>query len=144
MSQSYVVLSVRTSTGSKWLLQVSVRELHNILVSDTNDDSIKDARDEDGNIIIIDSTLRSLLPPQLKQIYARYKVMCDCEYCIYAKSIHSSLPSWNDGDLKKSKNKIQNSQSRRSGEKAHHIYEAYKNTVMPHEHHMHAKAYDME
>ena len=38
---------------SKLLLQVSVRELHNTLVSDTNYGSLKDARYEDGNIIII-------------------------------------------------------------------------------------------
>ena len=52
-------------------LQASVRELHNSLVSDPNDGGIKDARDEDGNIIISDSTLCSPLPPQLKQMYAR-------------------------------------------------------------------------
>ena len=46
---------------------MSVRELHNILVSDTNGDGLKDARDEYGNIIISDSTLPSLLPPQFKK-----------------------------------------------------------------------------
>ena len=46
------------------LLQVSVRELHNSLVSDPNDGGLKDARYEDGKIIISDSTLRSLFPPQ--------------------------------------------------------------------------------
>ena len=51
----------------KLLLQVSVRELHNSLVSDQNDGGLKDARDEDGKIIISDSTLRSLLPPQFKK-----------------------------------------------------------------------------
>ena len=47
----------------KLLLQVYIRELHNILVSDPNDVGLKDARDEDGNIIISGSTLGSLLPP---------------------------------------------------------------------------------
>ena len=47
----------------KLLLQVSVRELHNSLVSDPNDGGLKDAKDEDCKIIISDSTLRSLLPP---------------------------------------------------------------------------------
>ena len=42
----------------KLLLQVSVREPHNRLVSDPNDGGLKDARDEDGKIIISDSTLR--------------------------------------------------------------------------------------
>ena len=48
----------------KLLLQVSVREPHNSLVSDPNDVGLKDARDEDGKIIISDSKLRSLLPSQ--------------------------------------------------------------------------------
>ena len=52
----------------KLLLQVSVRELHNSLVSDPNYGGLKDARDEDGKIIISDSTLRSLFPPQLKNV----------------------------------------------------------------------------
>ena len=52
----------------KLLLRVSVRELYNSLVSDPNDGGIKDARDEDGKIIISDSTLHSLLPPQLKNV----------------------------------------------------------------------------
>ena len=55
----------------KLLLQVSVRELHNSLVSDPNDGGLKDARDEDGKNIISNSTLLSLLPPQLKQMSAR-------------------------------------------------------------------------
>ena len=73
----------------KFLLQMSVRELHNSLVSDPNDDGLKDARDKDGKIIISDFTLRSLLAPQLKQMSAHYKIMCGCECCIYAKIIHS-------------------------------------------------------
>ena len=121
-----------------------VREIHNSLVSDPNDCGLKDDRDEYDKIIISDSTLRSLLPPQLKQMSARYKVMCGCECCIYTKSIHSSLLSWRDRYLKKLKDKIQNDQSRRSVEKAHHIYETYKNTVMPHGSHIYSKAYDME
>ena len=122
---------------------MSVRELHNSLVSDPNDGGLKDARDGDGKIIISDSTLRSLLTPQLKQISARYKIMCGCECCISAKSIHSSFLSWRDRYLKKIKDQSQNSQIRRSGDKAHHIYTIYKNTVMPYERHIYAKAYDM-
>ena len=52
------------------LLQVSVRELHNSLVSDPNYGGLKDYRYEDGNIIISGSTLRSLLSHQLKQMSA--------------------------------------------------------------------------
>ena len=77
----------------KLLLQVSVRELHNSIVSDPNDGVLKDARDEDGKIIISDFTLRLLLPPQLKQRSARYKITCGCECSISDKIIHASLLS---------------------------------------------------
>ena len=65
-----VIFDYQTETQlfPKLLLQVSVRELHNSLVSDPNDDGLKYARDKENNIIIRDSTLRSLLPPQLKQM----------------------------------------------------------------------------
>ena len=53
----------------KLLIQASIRELYNSLVSDPNYGGLKDARYEDDNIIISDSTLRSLLPPQLKKFH---------------------------------------------------------------------------
>ena len=96
---------------------MSVIELHIRLIIDQNDGGLKDSRDKDDNIIISDSTFRSLLPPQLKQISVQCKVLCGCECCIYAKSIHSSLLSWRDRYLEKLKYQIQNAQKRRSGEK---------------------------
>ena len=51
----------------KHLFHLSVRELHSSFVSDPNDGGLKYARYEDVNIIISDSTLRSLLPPQLRK-----------------------------------------------------------------------------
>ena len=51
----------------KMLLQVSVREFHINIFSATIYGGLKEARDEDDNIIMSDSTLRSLLPPQLKK-----------------------------------------------------------------------------
>ena len=122
---------------------MSVRELNNSLVSDPNDGGLKDARGEDGKIIISNSTLRSLLLPQFLKMSARYKIMCGCECSISGKSIHSSLLSWLDRYLKKLADQSQHSQSRRSGEKAHHIYTTYKNTVMPHGNHIYAKSSDM-
>ena len=85
----------------KLLLQVYVIEVYNSLVSDTNYGGLKDARYEDYNIIISDYTFRSLLPPQLKNISARYKVVCGFDCCISAKIIHSSLLSWSYRYLKK-------------------------------------------
>ena len=51
----------------KLLLQVSIREIHNSLVSDPEYGGLREAIDAENNIIISDSTLSSLLPPQLKK-----------------------------------------------------------------------------
>ena len=128
----------------KLLLKVSLRELTNILVSDSNDGGIKETRDEENIIIIRDSTLRSLLPQKLKQMSSQYKFMCGCECCISDKIIYSSLLSWRDRYLKKLKDQIQHAQNGRCGEKAHHKYKTYKNTVMPHGPHIYANASDTE
>ena len=48
----------------KLLLQFSIRELHNILVSESYYGGLKEARYAENNIIISDSTLRSSLPPK--------------------------------------------------------------------------------
>ena len=52
---------IETQLVPKLLLQVSITELHNRLVSNPNDGGIKYARDKDDNILISDSTLCSLL-----------------------------------------------------------------------------------
>ena len=53
---------------TKLLLQVSIRELNNNLVSARIDGGLKEERYEDDNISISDSTLRSLFPPQFNKI----------------------------------------------------------------------------
>ena len=52
----------------KLLLQVSVRELHNNLVSDTDNGGIKKTSYAKNTIIISDSTLCSLLLTQFKNV----------------------------------------------------------------------------
>ena len=79
----------------KLLLWVSVRELYNNLVIDTDNGALKEEKYAYNNIIISDYTLRSLLSTLLK-MSSIYKVMCGYECCISAKSIHQSLISWRD------------------------------------------------
>ena len=50
--------------------------------------------DSDNNIIISDSTLRNIFPPQLKNMTSWYKVICGCECSISDKIMHSSLLSY--------------------------------------------------
>ena len=78
----------------KLLLWVSVRELHNSLGSDTNDSGIKDARDGENNIIISDSTLSSLLPPQFKKClhFTRSYVVVNVSFLLKVY-IHRCYPS---------------------------------------------------
>ena len=75
----------------KCLLQVSVRELNNSLISDPNDGGIKYARDEDDNIIVSDSTLRILFPPQLKKCQndTRSCVVVNVEFLLKLYIFHS-------------------------------------------------------
>ena len=68
-----------TQLVSKLLLQVSVWELHNIMVITPEEGGIKEVRYVDNNIIISDYTLQSIMPSQLKKMSARYKVVCVCE-----------------------------------------------------------------
>ena len=106
----------------KLFLQVYVRELYNRTVSHPEEGGLKEARYADNNIIISDSTLQSILPPQLNKMSTRYKIMCGCECYIPAKSIYSSLLSWRDIYLSKINNFSQNAQKRRSGEKANRLF----------------------
>ena len=61
------------------LLKLSVQELHNIMLSTPEEGGLNGAIDADNNIIIIDSMLQSMIPPQIKKMPVRYKVMCGFE-----------------------------------------------------------------
>ena len=76
------------------------KKIHNIIISPSDEGGLKGARDKENNIIISDSTLCNILPYQLNNISAWYKLMCACECCISAKIMHSSLLSWWDCYLK--------------------------------------------
>ena len=56
------------------LLQFFVRELHNSMVSPPEEGGLKEARDEENNIIISDSTLQNIISPQLKNMTSWYKI----------------------------------------------------------------------
>ena len=58
----------------KLLLQVYVRELHDGMVSPPQGIGLKEARDEDNDIIISDSIFLNILPPQLKNMTSQCKV----------------------------------------------------------------------
>ena len=53
-----------TQLVPKHLHQVSARELRNSMVGPLEEGGLIDARYDNNNIVIIDSTLRNILPPQ--------------------------------------------------------------------------------
>ena len=88
------------------------------MVSKPEEGIIKEMKYADNNTTISDSTLRNIFPHKLKKMSEKYKVMCCCECCIYAKIMHSLLISWCDTSLKKLKYLSQNDEKVRSGEKS--------------------------
>ena len=58
------------------------------MVSTPEEGGPKEAWNENNNIIISDSSLQNNLPPELKNMTFRYKIMCGCECCIFFKRIH--------------------------------------------------------
>ena len=111
----YIDVQVEPQLFTTLLLNALVRELHNSIVVTPGEGALKEARDADNNIIISDSTLRNILPPQLKKMTSQYKVVWNYERCISDKSMHSSLLSWGNFCLKYLKDRCHNAQNRRSG-----------------------------
>ena len=72
----------------KILLICSVRKLHSEMLN-----GIKGLRDEEGKARIGDSTLRKIIPDNLRPFTTRYK-QSGCELCIVNSSLQESLNAW--------------------------------------------------
>ena len=90
----------------KLLLECSIRKLHNELIASPDDGGLLGARHaETNNVIISDTMLRSLAPPQLRPMTDNHKMMCCCAICNTSKYMHESLNSWRRKQLKIMKDK---------------------------------------
>ena len=123
---------------------MSVRELHNNIVSTTKYCGLEEAIDEDDNIIISDYTLCSLLPPHFKKFHQdiRSCVVANVAYlprvCIH-HYFHGVIV------IKKTQGPQPKCSKQKFWGKSKFIYmKLIKNTVMPHGRHIYPKAYDME
>ena len=61
----------RKTINDKFVFQVSVRELHNSMVSPQDKGGLKESRDADNNIIIRDPFLSNIIPPLIKHMTSR-------------------------------------------------------------------------
>ena len=71
---------------SKPLLVCSMRQLHNEFIASPDDGGLLGARHFDINdVIISDTMISTLAPPQLRQMTDNRKMMCDYAICITLK-----------------------------------------------------------
>ena len=78
-----------------------MRQLHNELIASPDDGVLVGARHAITNdVIISDTMLRSLAPPQLRPMTDNHKTMCGCAICNTSKYTQESLNAWRQKQLK--------------------------------------------
>ena len=87
----YNPVSKKREPVTKLLLQISVRELHDDLISSPPKglSSVYDTKTK--KLLVSESTLRTMLPPQLRPMNSSQKTICGCECCITTKMLHQAL-----------------------------------------------------
>ena len=79
----------------KLLLECSMRQFHNELIASPDYGDLVGARHAEKNdVIISDTMLRSLAPPQLRPVTDNHKMMCGCAICNTSKYMQESLNEW--------------------------------------------------
>ena len=107
----------------KILLECSMRQLHSDLIASPDDGYLFGSRHAKKNYLIIsDTMLRSLAPPQLRPMADNHKMMCGCSICNTSKYMQEYLNAWRRKQLITVKDKAENSRGKKKGE----LTEAYK------------------
>ena len=81
---------------NRLLLQISIRELHNEMI-----EQLPEATDAEGNVLISDTKLRQIMPPEVKRMSNRYKVMCGCIDCLSIQYYQSDYNRFKNSLMKK-------------------------------------------
>ena len=75
--------------------------MHNELIASPDNGGLLGARHAETNdVIISDTMLRSLAPPQLRQRTDNHKIMFGCAICNTSKYMQESLDAWRRKQLK--------------------------------------------
>ena len=122
----------------KLLLQISVRELHSDLMKPVNQNGFQHALDKNNKPLISDTALRYLLPPELRKMTTRHKIMCGCEPCLSASTLQESLNAWRRRYLKQLDTAHRNKGTRQSKS----AYESYKSSILHNNKLIHERAKD--
>jgi hypothetical protein len=121
----------KTKTVGKLLLQIPIRELHNDLVLAAEKGDLPGLLDLNGRIVVSDTSLRNILPPQLRRATERHKQMCGCETCLTPRSHQQSLNSWRDRHLRQLKENEENELVVENKIVMQQQYTTYKGFVRP-------------
>ena len=115
----------------KLLLECSMRQLQNELIASPDDGGLLGDRQADTNdVIISDTTICSLVPPQLRPMKENHKMMCGCAICNTSKYFQGSLNAWRRKKLKIMKDKADDSRGSKEDELTQ-SYNSYANYAFP-------------
>ena len=88
-------------------------QFHNEIIASPDDGGlIGSIHVSTNDVVISDTMISSLAPPQLRPIIYHHKMMCGCDICNTLKYLQSSLNSWMRKQLKVMKDKSDNSRGR--------------------------------
>lgn len=71
-----------------------LRDLHMEMTKPAAAGGFARATNENGDVLVSETMLRSLLPKELVKMTSTFKTMCGCEPCITAKSQTTMLNAW--------------------------------------------------
>ena len=115
----------------KILLECSMRQLHNEIIASPDDGGLLGAiHAKTNDVIISDTMIRSLAPPQLRPMIDNHKMMCGCAICNTSKYMKESLNAWRRKKLKIMKEKAENSRGRGKDELTQ-AYKSYADYAFP-------------
>ena len=76
----------------KMLLECSIQQFHNELIASLyNEGLLGSIHDKKKYLIISDTMIRSLAPPQLRPMIDHHKIMCGCVICNTSNYFQESL-----------------------------------------------------
>ena len=115
----------------KLLLECYMQQLHNELIASPDDGGLVGARHAKTNdVIISDTMLHSLAPPQLRPMTDNHKMMCGCAICNTSKYMQEYLNAWSQKQLKIMNEKAENSRGRGKDELTQD-YKSYAEYAFP-------------
>eukprot|EP00978_Attheya_sp_CCMP212_P009286 scaffold21956_cov70-Attheya_sp.AAC.2 len=123
----------------KLLFECSMRQLHNELIAPPDQGGLLGARHHESNdVIISDTMLRLLVPPELRPMTDHHKIMCGCTICNTAKYLQTSLNAWRRKHMKHMEAQANASRSR-SKAMLLDAYTTYADFVFPNNEALHPR-----